>query len=978
MTSDIDFYTKFCKPGLGKLLSAFSLDVRYERAFGDFLSYHDEKGQEVEVLDLVGSFGATLFGHNYPPLVEEMKSLLAQNQPNFVQASIRGGAAFLGKRLNEEAIKRLEADYCSAFFNTGSDAVEAAIKHLVLIQNSRRNSLRENILIRSSQIIRKQGSVQKKIRLGKISDFPKEIFESDSDLLSTIDQYNISRQRRSYKILALENAYHGQTLGALGMTFNERFRKPFDDCLMEVKFVRPLFEAVEEAISQLEDFLVEVVEHENSLCLVPVPIFDVLGLFVEPIQGEGGAIRVDENELQKITKFACEKNIPLVADEIQTGIGRTGKFFAWERVGKKELAPSFLLLSKFLGGGLCKISAVMSRREITQDEFGIIHASTFAEDEIGCLMAQKTIELLLENDEQMLRKVVQAETEWKKRLQALVEEFPDVICSIRGLGLLLGVEFQDFSECESHILRLISLQGDLGFLIAGFLLREHNIRVAPSFNTKRTVRIEPSLNVSFVEMDKTIQAFRTLCQALRNRDIGSLCRFLMPGENCQTPIEIHDCRRDPEDFRQAPPIASERVAFLGHFINPRFFGLNEPGFSRFPPEQLKGLIEKTWEFLDPCLFVSRDIVSKTGTKVNFNFVGIPVTSEIFLERFRQRKLGIVRDVIRKAVNVAKDFGCRLVGFGQFTSIVTRNCLEIAVPPIGFTTGNSLTTAMAISALKDSLANKSLDIKDVRVAMLGAGGNIGATFSRLLADAAKGVVLVGGTSQDSLTRLYKTLGEILLDQFVILEGPPGPFGNVAKWFDSLVPHEERRKILENHFSEKLLREGVPFNSEFLEKVSVDDRKKICNILLEKVKPFLKSDSPIQIGTLNDCLNCRGIVTATNTTNPVLFPKHIKPDTVICDVSVPSAVASETCKVSGVEIFKGGVVQLPNKELLNIGALPLEPGLVYACMAETIILGLERRWNDYSIGDISKPKVMEIQALAAKHGFTLARAKFEDSQ
>ena len=81
--------------------------------------------------------------------------------------------------------------------------------------------------------------------------------------------------------------------------------------------------------------------------------------------------------------------------------------------------------------------------------------------------------------------------------------------------------------------------------------------------------------------------------------------------------------------------------------------------------------------------------------------------------------------------------------------------------------------------------------------------------------------------------------------------------------------------------------------------------------------------------------------------------------------------------GVEVFKGGVVALPNHELLNIGALPLEPGLVYACMAETILLGLEQHWKDFSVGDISREQVYQALAMADKHGFSLARLKGEDS-
>ncbi len=103
-----EWYRRHGKPGLARMLAAFGLDVVYDRASGDRLWYRDDAGVEHEVLDLVGSFGATLFGHNPPELVDELVRLARSEPPNLVQASIRGGAALLAQRLAEAGLRQKE------------------------------------------------------------------------------------------------------------------------------------------------------------------------------------------------------------------------------------------------------------------------------------------------------------------------------------------------------------------------------------------------------------------------------------------------------------------------------------------------------------------------------------------------------------------------------------------------------------------------------------------------------------------------------------------------------------------------------------------------------------------------------------------------------------------------------------------------------------------------------------------------------
>src|SRR5262249_34100632 len=119
-------YGHFCRPGLVPLLEALGLDATYVKAEGDYV-YYERGGQLVRVLDLLGGYGANLFGHHHPELIAEARGLLDAKVPIHAQASCRGGAA----RLAAALCQRL-GDYVVTFTNSGTETTEAAIKHAPL------------------------------------------------------------------------------------------------------------------------------------------------------------------------------------------------------------------------------------------------------------------------------------------------------------------------------------------------------------------------------------------------------------------------------------------------------------------------------------------------------------------------------------------------------------------------------------------------------------------------------------------------------------------------------------------------------------------------------------------------------------------------------------------------------------------------------------------------------------------------------
>jgi acetylornithine/succinyldiaminopimelate/putrescine aminotransferase len=116
------------KPKLGKLIGTIRLDKTYQRAEGDYIFYTDREGNEVPILDFLGGYGASLFGHNHSELINTAISNLTNQMPFNAQISCRGKAALLGEKLNEMMFERTRKNFVVTLANSGTEAIEVAIK----------------------------------------------------------------------------------------------------------------------------------------------------------------------------------------------------------------------------------------------------------------------------------------------------------------------------------------------------------------------------------------------------------------------------------------------------------------------------------------------------------------------------------------------------------------------------------------------------------------------------------------------------------------------------------------------------------------------------------------------------------------------------------------------------------------------------------------------------------------------------------
>jgi putrescine aminotransferase len=279
------------------------------------------------------------------------------------------------------------------------------------------------------------------------------------------------------EIISTKNAYHGVSLGALSATGREVFRKPFEPLLNGFKHVvYGDIEALEEAITR-----------------------DTAAVILEPIQGEGGINVPPEGYLRKVRQLTKKKGILLILDEVQTGMGRTGRMFACEHEG---VVPDIMCLAKALGGGVMPIGCFMATPKLWKalEPNPSIHNSTFGGNPLACSAASACIEVLQE--EHLPARAAVMGNYFMQRLNELRRKYPQFIQDVRGKGLLIGLEF---TSQETRI----AVQNELfhrGVLVAG------------TMNANRTIRIEPPLIITESQINFMIETLEGILLEMATQD----------------------------------------------------------------------------------------------------------------------------------------------------------------------------------------------------------------------------------------------------------------------------------------------------------------------------------------------------------------------------------------------------------------------------------------------------------------------------
>ena len=214
-------------------------------------------------------------------------------------------------------------------------------------------------------------------------------------------------------VIAMNGAYHGKTFGALSVTYNEKYRKSFMPLLEGVKFV-PYSDP-----SKLEEAI------DDSVGAV----------ILEPIQGETGIIVPPDDLIPKIREICTRKNIVLIFDEIQAGLGRTGKMWAGQNW---NTTPDIICLAKGIAGGV-PMGLVITKPEIMDAIKLGEHSSTFGGSPLACAAGSATIEALTTDG--LVDNAAKTGKYFREKLMGLKEKHK-VIREVRGLGMMLGVELR--------------------------------------------------------------------------------------------------------------------------------------------------------------------------------------------------------------------------------------------------------------------------------------------------------------------------------------------------------------------------------------------------------------------------------------------------------------------------------------------------------------------------------------------------------
>jgi acetylornithine/LysW-gamma-L-lysine aminotransferase len=214
-------------------------------------------------------------------------------------------------------------------------------------------------------------------------------------------------------VIAMNGAYHGKTFGALSVTYSEKYRKPFMPLLDGVKFVP-----------------------YNDPSMLEQAIDDTIGtIIIEPIQGETGIIVPPDNLLPNIREICDRRKLVLIFDEIQSGLGRTGKMWAGQNW---NTTPDIMCLAKGIAGGI-PMGLVLAKQEIMDAMKLGEHSSTFGGSPIACAAGTATMEALI--DDKLIDNAAKMGVQFKEGLNRLKEKHK-IIRQVRGIGMMLGVELR--------------------------------------------------------------------------------------------------------------------------------------------------------------------------------------------------------------------------------------------------------------------------------------------------------------------------------------------------------------------------------------------------------------------------------------------------------------------------------------------------------------------------------------------------------
>ena len=715
-------------------------------------------------------------------------------------------------------------------------------------------------------------------------------------------------------ILTTSRGFHGLTLGALSAAGSPVYRDAFHVPLAGDCIPYGDIDALERAFAA----------RRNSFA----------ALILEPIQGEGGIIEPPAGYLTAARELCDASGTLLILDEVQTGLGRTGKLFAAQH---ENVVADIVTLAKALGGGLMPVGAVLYRETARSTAFGLRHSSTFAGGAMACRAGLATLDWLTEDNGALLDHVKRTGVTLRERLEEIAARHPDIVDSITGRGMMQGVRlrFTDLWKVPG----LVGLLHDQNLMIhvaVSHLLNAGGIRLAPSFSAGDVLRIQPPLTVTETDLLPLYDALDATLSAISEGRSSELLRHFIdetrPSSSTQ-PGPGKDVMPRPSPEPQTKPADTGRFAFVVHPLETADFLRLDPDLGGIPADRMADLVVQLADYVDPLPVEALNITSTTGARAYGELIMVPYTPDDLMRMPVKKAV----DEIGLAVTVAQQRGARVVGLGGFSSIVTQGGVALARPDRpALTSGNAFTSIAAAQAIRTALYAAPRPVGSTRATVVGAAGMIGRAVSALLSEFAGELVLMGNPNRQQGIR---TRGLAVA-------------GGMVDAIKGLARHR------------------APASGSLAERViELSDQSP------EKVVHTLEKEGRLMIGTdLASALEgADAVVLATNSTERFVRAQHLKRDAVVCDVSRPFNLHPDvSTERPDVTLIEGGIVQ-PARSLPHISLAGPARDRIYACAAETMLWALEQDYDHVAPSSCMEvDTLLLLEELGKRHGFRVVNA------
>lgn len=314
---------------------------------------------------------------------------------------------------------------------------------------------------------------------------------SGSEAIESAIKFTTAYRPRANYFINFTRAYHGKTTGALNLTPNPEYQQQLQ---------HPALDVVTLPFGDADCFEREIKRLGAD---------KVAGVILEPIQGEAGVIIPPQDFLRRVDEICKRHGIVVIADEIQTGLGRSGYWFASIEWGGMD--PDIIALAKPLGGGLTATGATIARRSIFKKMLGGLHAkqqsNTFGGNSLAMAIGLKSLDIL--EEEKLVERAFELGQRGAKRLSDLASAYPQLIADTRAFGMLFAVQFQPVTPTRNIVYGPKQLNSEFTGLLALMMWHRAGVLANFSLNAHRSIRLTPALTMPddmFDEMFDRLEA----------------------------------------------------------------------------------------------------------------------------------------------------------------------------------------------------------------------------------------------------------------------------------------------------------------------------------------------------------------------------------------------------------------------------------------------------------------------------------------